>query len=118
MLLLKISTPANVLEESAEGIATINKTIPKIHVTDFREYFPFAVNAATIPSYKLKDDVNVANKNSNKNKLKNNDPNGNSANAAGKTINNKPGHSAGSKPKENTTGKIAKTANKQTKMYI
>src|SRR5699024_3748256 len=94
------------------------KTIPKIHVTDFREYFPFAVNAATITSYKLKDDVNVANKNSSKNKLKNNDPNGNSANAAGKTINNKPVPSAGSKPKANTTGKIAKPANNETKMFI
>src|SRR5699024_4496986 len=114
----KISILANELEDSAEGIATINKITPKLHVTVLRLNFPLAVNAATIISYKLKDDVNVANKNNSKNKLKKTAPNGNSAKAAGNTINNNPGPSAGSKPNAKTTGKIAKPARSETKIFI
>src|SRR5699024_302946 len=118
MLKLNISTPSSTLEERAEGMATINKMAPNTHVTDFLEKLPFAVNAATIISYKLNEDVNVAKRNNSKNKLKNKAPNGNSAKAAGKTINSNPGPSAGSKPNANTTGKIANPASKETKIFI
>src|SRR5699024_709259 len=63
-------------------------------------------------------EVNVANKNKSKNKLKKNPPNGNCPNAAGNTINNNPGPSAGSNPKAKTTGKIARPASNETKIFI
>src|SRR5690625_5132600 len=106
------------LADNADGTAATNKTTPKTIVTDVRLYFPLAVNADTIISYKLNDDVKTANKNKIKNKAKNNDPSGSSPNAAGNVINNKGGPSAGSKPSANTTGNIARPANNETKIFI
>src|SRR5699024_6442679 len=100
--------------DKAEGIAATKRMTPKRMETIVREYFTHAVNTEKIISYKLNDDVNTANKNNSKNKAKNKLPKGNSANAAGKTINNKAGPSAGSNPKAKTTGKIANPANKET----
>src|SRR5690625_2662999 len=65
-----------------------------------------------------KEDVKIANKNNNKNKLKKTCPNGNCANAAGNTMNNKPGPSVGTEPSAKTTGKIANPANKETNIFI
>src|SRR5699024_12087004 len=89
MLFPAIDTSDSKLSDNAAGIATINNTAPSIIVTVVRERFPSAVNADTIISYKLKEDVNVANKNKIKNKLKKNAPNGISPKAAGKTMNSK-----------------------------
>src|SRR5699024_8937245 len=66
----KIETSANVLDASAEGIATIISTPPNIHVVVTRDN-PFPLNAATIISYRLKEEVSVANRNNNKNMAKN-----------------------------------------------
>src|SRR5699024_941824 len=85
---------------------------PKMIEIVFREYFPFAVNAETIISYKLKEDVKIANKNNSKKSDKKIVPKGISPNAAGKTINSNGGPSSGAKPKAKTTGKIASPANK------
>lgn len=112
-----METLDNTLSVSAEGIAAINTIIPIIHAADFRESFPLAVIAATIISYKLNEDVNVAKNSKIKNKAKKNDPNGISPNAAGKTINNNPGPSVGSNPNAKTTGKIAKPAKKEVKIF-
>src|SRR5690625_1179996 len=99
-------------------MATIISIAPNTHVTVLRENFPLAVKAATIISYKLNDEVNIANKNNNRNKLKYTKPKGSWENAAGRTINNNPGPSAGSNPKANTTGKIANPANSETNIFI
>lgn len=110
----KNDTSAKVLDDSAAGIAAIKTTIPNKSVNAERDIRPFSINAATIISYKLKEDVNVANKNSNKNNAKNTSPNGIWLNAVGSTINSKPGPEAGSKSKANTTGKIANPAKNDT----
>ena len=118
MLFPAIDTSDSKLSDNAAGIATINNTAPSIIVTVVRERFPSAVNADTIISYKLKEDVNVANKNKIKNKLKKNAPNGISPKAAGKTMNSNPGPSVGSIPKAKTTGNTASPANNETKIFI
>src|SRR5699024_11964090 len=79
---------------------------------------PLSFKAATIISYKLNEDVNVANKNNNKKIAKNACPNGNCAKAAGNTINKSPGPSVGSNPNAKTTGKIASPASRETKIII
>src|SRR5699024_4108616 len=87
----KIEKYSKTLEESADGIATTNKIMPKISDVDSRDLLLFFVNAATITSYKLNEDVNVANKNKIKNNLKNKLPKGICPKATGNTINNKLG---------------------------
>src|SRR5699024_4976625 len=132
------------LDDKADGIPAINTKAPASQVTFLRECFFFAVKADVIISNILKDEVNTANKNNKKNKLKNKAqngictkatvktknknnkknklknkaPNGICAKASGKTTNNKPGPSAGSSPNENTTGKIANPAKSETKIFI
>src|SRR5699024_8393599 len=87
----KIEKLSKTLEESADGIATTNIIMPKISDVYSRDLLLFFVNAATITSYKLNEDVNVANKNKIKNKLKNKLPKGICPKASGNTINNKLG---------------------------
>src|SRR5699024_3798765 len=94
-------TCANALDESADGIATTNSMAPNTQVVNTLD-FPFSLNAATMISYRLKEDVSVANKNNNKKMAKKTCPKGISANAAGNTINNKPGPSVRLNPKANT----------------
>src|SRR5690625_906187 len=65
-----------------------------------------------------KADVNAANKNNNKKMNKKNAPNGILSNTAGKTTNNSPGPSVGSKLKEKTAGKMASPANNEIIMFI
>ena len=57
------------LDDKAAGIAAIKTISPEIHDTLVRERFPLAVNAATMISSKLKEEVNVAKRNRIKNKL-------------------------------------------------
>src|SRR5699024_8244734 len=117
MLLPKIDTSLKILSARAEGIAAINMIIPR-KMVEIALGIPLSFKAATIISYKLKEEVNVANKNNNKNIAKNACPNGNCAKAAGNTINKRPGPSAGSNPNAKTTGKIASPASKETKIFI
>src|SRR5699024_7636869 len=79
-----METSLNVLSDKAAGIATINKTIPSMSETAGREYFPLAVKADTIISYKLKEEVKIANKNKRKKSDKKKKPNSNTANATEK----------------------------------
>ena len=65
-----------------------------------------------------KADVNAANKNSNKKTNRKNAPNGILSNTAGKTTNNNPGPSVGSKLKEKTAGKMASPANIEMIIFI
>src|SRR5699024_10790809 len=79
---------------------------------------PLSFKAATIISYKLNVDVNVANKNNNKKIAKNACPNGNCAKAAGNTINKSPDPSVVSNPNAKTTRKIASPVSTDTKIFI
>src|SRR5699024_4741395 len=72
-------------------MATTNKIMPKISDVDSRDLLLFFVKAATITSYKLNEDVNVANKNKIKNKLKNKLPKGICPKASGNSINKRLG---------------------------
>lgn len=89
-------TVDRLLDDKAEGMAAIKIMAPIAQVLIFLDTLPLAVTAATIISYKLNEDVIVANKNNNKNKAKNKPPKGISEKIDGKTMNNKPGPSAGS----------------------
>src|SRR5699024_1150766 len=68
-----------------------NKINNKISYVDSRDLLLFYVKATTITSYKLNEDVNVANKNKIKNKLKNKLPKGICPKASGNTINKRLG---------------------------
>src|SRR5699024_880417 len=59
------------LYDKADGIPAINTKAPASQVTFLRECFFFAVKDDVIISNILKDEVNTANKNNKKNKLKN-----------------------------------------------
>ena len=117
ILLPRIDTLLKVLSARAEGIAAIKIIMPR-KIAEIALGTPLSFKAATIISYKLNEDVNVANKNNNKKIAKNACPNGNCANAAGNTINKSPGPSVGSNPNAKTTGKIASPASKDTKIFI
>src|SRR5699024_7544692 len=89
ILLPRIDTLLKILSERAEGIAAIKIIIPsKIAEIVLAERLSY--KTATIISYKLHEDVNVANKKNNKKIDKNVCPNGNCSNAAGNTINKSP----------------------------
>src|SRR5699024_7239870 len=92
--------------------------IPVIHVTFFRFAAFCFVTAATIISNIENAEVNVANKNNNRNTNKKNAPNGILSNTAGRTTNNNPGPSAGSKTNENTDGNIERPAKSDMKIFI
>lgn len=117
ILFPKIDTSFKILSARAEGIAAINMIIPR-KMAEIALGTPLSFKAATIISYKLNEDVNVANKNNNKKIAKNACPNGNCAKAAGNTINKSPGPSVGSNPNAKTTGKIASPASRDTKIFI
>src|SRR5690606_5095080 len=87
----KIQTSPNELYVNVEGIEAINRKIPMMTVIFARLIFHFSMMAATIISYILNDEVNVANKNRIKNSAKNSSPNGICENAAGNTMNNNGG---------------------------
>src|SRR5690606_9444479 len=84
----KIETSPNELYVNVEGIEAINTKIPMMTVILARLISHFSMIAATIISYILNADVNVANKNRIKNSAKNSSPNGICENAAGNTMNN------------------------------
>src|SRR5699024_628703 len=109
---------SRVLDDNAAGIPAMKTIKPASQATFFRERCFFSVNAAVIISNILNDEVKIANRNNSKNKLKKTSPNGICAKASGKTTNNKPGPSAGSNPKEKTTGKIARPARSETKIFM
>lgn len=69
-----MDTSSSIPKDSAAGILAKNTTIPEIIATCFRVRFLFTVREEIIISSKLKEDVNVANKNNSKNKAKNNEP--------------------------------------------
>ena len=110
----KIETSLKELYDNKAGNAAINTTTPRIIETVTRGTLNFSMMAATMISYKLNEDVSVANKNKSKNSAKNTSPNGICPKAAGSTIKSKPGPEAGSIPNENTTGKIASPASNDT----
>lgn len=74
MDLPNIETSANKLDDNADGIAATKTMTPSNNVKTERDICHFSINAATMISYKLNDEVNVANKNSNKNRAKNTSP--------------------------------------------
>src|SRR5699024_6317097 len=106
------------LEESADGLATTNKIMPKISDVDSRDLRLFHVKAATITSSKLHEDDNVANQNRHRNKLKNKLPKGICENASGNTKHHRSVPRSGAKPNAKTTGKIAKPASNETNTFI
>ena len=112
----KIDTSPNELYVNADGIEAINTRTPIITVIVVREIFHFSITAATIISYILNDEVNVANKNKIKNSAKKISPNGICENAAGNTINSNGGPLDTSKSNAKTTGKIASPAKNETKI--
>src|SRR5699024_12340737 len=111
----KMETSASTPNESVAGILAKKTMIPEMTATFLREYFLFAVNAEIIISNWLKDEVNVANRNNSKNKLKKTGHNPIRLNTVGSTTNNNTGPSVASSPKANTTGKIASQASTETK---
>src|SRR5699024_2377932 len=117
ILFPKIDTSLKILSARAEGIAAINMIIHR-KMAELALGPPLSLKAAPIISYKLNEDVNVANKNNNKKIAKNASPNGNCAKAAGNTKNKSPVPSVGSKPNAKTSGKIASPASRDTKIFI
>ena len=110
----KMETSLKELYDNSAGTAAINTMIPRIMETVTRGTLNFSRIAATMISYKLNEDVRVANKNNSKNNAKNTSPNGICPKAAGSTIKSSPGPEAGSIPNENTTGNIASPASNDT----
>src|SRR5699024_9348254 len=117
MLLPKIDTSFKILSARAEGIAAINMIIPR-KMAEIALGTPLSFKAATIISYKLNEDVNVANKNNNKKIDKNACPNSNCAKAAGNTINKSSVPSVRSNPNATTPRKIAGPASRDTKIFL
>ena len=118
MMWPKIVMSPSIPKDKADGIPTIKIRIPVIHVTFFLFVVSPFVTAATIISNIENADVKVANKNNNKNTIKKITPNGIWSKTAGRTMNNNPGPSVGSKPNEKTAGKIANPAKIEIKTFI
>src|SRR5699024_5636676 len=97
-------------KDNAAGIPAKKMHIPVIHVVFFRFVLSPLVRAATMISTIEKADVNVANKNNTKNTNKKKLPKGIWLNTAGRTTNNKPGPSVGSKPNWKKAGNMARPA--------
>src|SRR4051794_19869777 len=91
--------------------------VPIIQDKRFLPPLPFEIEATTISSNE-KADVRVANRNRTRKISKKMLPNAICSNTEGKTINSNPGPAVGSKPNENTAGKIAKPANKDINKFI
>src|SRR5699024_10056861 len=104
--------------DNADGMPTTKMSMPMIQVIFFRFLRSSFVVEATMISSIEKADVNAANKNNNKKMNRKNAPNGILSNTAGRTTNNRPGPSVGSKLKEKTAGKIASPANSEMAMFI
>src|SRR5699024_11906744 len=117
MLLPKIDTSFKILSARAEGIAAINMIIPR-KMAEIALGTPLSFKAATIISYKLNEDVNVANKNNNKKIAKNACPNGNCEKAAVNTINKRPDPSVGSYPNANKNIQIYSSTQSVHKLII
>src|SRR3954463_15952636 len=94
MLLPKIETSDNTLNDKADGTPTKNMRHPIIQDSRFRPPFPFDTAATTISSNE-KADVSVANRNSTRNRIKKTLPKNICSNTDGKTIKSNPGPSVG-----------------------